>query len=374
MVEIGCHGGRVVADEVLDAVISAGARYAERGEFTKRAFLFGRIDLAQAEAVMQMVSAPSSRAVRVAAQQLKGVLSDRVNSTADKIVAILSAVEARLDFPEDIDESYHVEDILSEIDAVIRDADALSRTSKTGRKIQDGINVAIVGPPNAGKSSMFNRLLDNDRAIVSDKPGTTRDFIGETIAWRGLSFNLIDTAGLTSSDDVLELEGMERTWRCIEASDVVLLVMDGTVGIEEPPTFLRELPAGETIAVINKSDLGVSEMTRAVLGREGFPVFELSCSRGDSPNQVLDVIVEQYSGLDEAGSDLAVVVNRRHSEMVGRAVESLRKARDIIAGSGGDELVSFELREALSALEAVTGRNLSSEVVNRVFSEFCVGK
>jgi tRNA modification GTPase len=374
MVEIGCHGGRVVADEVLNAVMKAGARHAERGEFTKRAFLLGRIDLAQAEAVMQMVSAPSGRAVRVAAQQLKGVLSDRVNEIADGVVAVLGDVGARLDFPEDIEGSYHLEETLSKLDDLIAATRKLSATSEIGQRIQDGINVAIVGPPNAGKSSVFNRILDNDRAIVSDRPGTTRDFIKETIGWRGWSVNLIDTAGLSSGEDELELEGMERTWRCIDACDVVLLVVDGTLELSESPAFFERLPMEATAIVVNKADGDVSERTRKLVDDHGLELFEFSCKDGRSPDPILNAVTNLYSGLSEAGSELAIVVNKRHSELLRRALRNLMSARSIMAGASGDELASFELREALDVLAAVTGRNLSTEVVNRVFDDFCVGK
>lgn len=367
VLELQGHGGPVVLDRLLARCLALGCRPARPGEFTERAFLNGRLDLAQAEAVADLIEAGSAQAARSARRALDGALSREVNALLEALTVLRVSVEAALDFPdEDVDllaDARVAEGLGDLADRVA----ALQSGAGQGALLREGLRLVIAGRPNAGKSSLLNRLTRREAAIVTHIPGTTRDVLRETVSLDGLPLHVVDTAGLRESDDPVEQEGMRRAWAEIEGADVVLLVLDDRLGEGEAESSIRaRLPAGlPVLSVHNKIDL-----TGAVAGRRGGRIY-LSAQTGAG----VDVLREQLKArAGYAGGEGVFLARRRHLDALARTVDHVAGARHALAGGLGPELVAEDLRLAQEALGEITGRVTSDDLLGRIFSTFCIGK
>ena len=373
VLELHCHGGWLVVERVLALVLSCGARLADPGEFTRRAFLNGRIDLIQAEAVMDIISSKSESALQLAQRQREGTLSRRIDSVRTGLLQALALVEAYIDFPDDDLGDTDVAAILASVgDARSIIADLLL-TFEEGRIMRDGISVLIVGKPNAGKSSLLNRLLNENRAIVTHIPGTTRDIIEETIMFEGLSVRLLDTAGIRHSDDLVEQEGISRALEKIPQADLILAVFDASREFSQEDQLIFEALAGcRTIAVLNKTDLP----RRLVLPDEEHFVAMVSTAAlsGDGIDLLKKTICSQFLHSSASDSREFVALSRaRHRDALVSAEQFLQQ----FTGGLLDrhlELLALDLRGALQAVGTVTGQTATDEVLDLIFSSFCIGK
>lgn len=371
-VEISCHGGVFLARQVLDAVLAAGARLAQPGEFTRRAFLNGRIDLTQAEAVADLIHARTELAIAAANEQLSGALSARVQTLRKDLLTTLAHVEAHIDFPdEDIAPNTHRE-LLDRLDRSLVAMEQLLATAREGRVLRRGIRAAILGRPNAGKSSLLNRLLGHDRAIVSPIEGTTRDTIEETANIRGVPVVFVDTAGLRNATDVLEEEGIRRTRKAASQAELILHVLDASQPLSElDQGFLQEFAAQPRVLVVNKSDLSPQLALPHDLESQ---VTRVSCATGEGLEALKDAIHRLvWSGRAGAGMD-DVMINARHEDALRRGRDAA--ARGVLALRDGLslELAALDLRIALHAVGEIVGETTTDDLLDVIFSEFCLGK
>jgi tRNA modification GTPase len=368
-----CHGGWLVVERVLSLVLSCGVRLADPGEFTRRAFLNGRIDLVQAEAVMDIIASKSVSALQLAQKQREGALSKRLDDVRGFLLQALALVEAYIDFPEDDLGETDVAAILGSIGEARSIIAGLLLTFEEGRIILDGISVLIIGKPNAGKSSLLNRLLNENRAIVTHIPGTTRDIIEETVNFEGLSVRLLDTAGIRHSDDLVEQEGIRRAFAKIPLADLVLAVFDASREFsQEDQLLLDALADRRTIAVLNKTDLH----QRLVLPDEGrfVAIVRIVALSGDGIDLLKKTVCMQF--LHSTGSDsreFVALSRARHRDALVSAEQSLRQF-SLGLRDRNLELLALDLRGALQAVGSVTGQTATDEVLDLIFSSFCIGK
>ena len=371
VVEIACHGGVLVTRCVLAALLKNGARSAEPGEFTQRAYLHHKMDLTQAEAVMDLISAQTDLALRAASEQLEGRLGQRILGLREAIIELLANVEAYIDFPdEDIDPATGL-DLLAKFDGTQRDIDGLLATADRGKVLREGVRTVIYGAPNVGKSSLLNLLLGHERAIVSSRPGTTRDVIEETINLRGLPIRLIDTAGVRESEDEIEREGMKRTHQELARADLALHIFDASQPpLEQSAGFGLETPqtGHAALAVFNKVDLGEHPGWRAAEG------VRISCVTGEGIETLAEAIVESVAGGAGAHRDWSLAINARHADCLRRARGYVEAARGALTRDLSPEFIAEELRAAMDAVGEVVGKVDSEEILGKIFSTFCIGK
>lgn len=366
VVELSAHGSPIVLERLLAACCAAGARVAEPGEFTRRAFLAGKLDLVQAEGVADLIAATSERAARVAAEQLAGRLSERITAIGDALAQLRAFVEASIDFPEEELGTLAEESVEARLAGVLERTRALSATCREGRLLREGVRAAIVGPTNAGKSSLLNRLVGSHRALVHESPGTTRDVVEESIDIGGTVVRLRDTAGLRDTTCEVEAMGTQRTRSEIEAADLVLLVLDGSRPLDENDrAALRATEGRRVITVLNKSDL-----PRAV-DLEG--AMHLSALTGDGI-EALCVRIAATAGIDPGLADGAVVTNVRHGAALDASAHAMAEAIDALRASAPLECVSQHLQAAQSKLGEITGAITTDDLLDRIFSRFCIGK
>ena len=364
VVEIGCHGGGLVTRRVLEAVLRAGAEAAGPGEFTRRAYLNGKLDLTQAEAIMDVVLARSDLALRAAARQLGGSLGERVRALQGELLELLAHVEAFIDFPEeDIDpESGAL--LQARMERVQGQLRRLLESARQGRVLRSGVRTVLSGAPNAGKSSLLNRLLGFERAIVSAVPGTTRDTLEEVVMLRGWPLRLVDTAGLREGGDALEQLGMARTRAQLEEADLVLEVSDG----QHFPEKLAP-PDPRVLRVLNKVDLGVHS------GWDAMEAIRISCLTGEGMEDLESAIARRLEeGIGPADAEDDVAINARHQDCVRRSLDFLVEACSALREGVPAEFVAEELRASLAALGEVVGRTDNEDLLGRIFSTFCIGK
>ncbi|MCL5022175.1 MAG: tRNA uridine-5-carboxymethylaminomethyl(34) synthesis GTPase MnmE [Nitrospirae bacterium] len=384
VVEIHCHGGILPLRKVLELALKNGARLAEPGEFTKRAFLNGRIDLSQAEAVMDLIRAKTEESGRVALEQLSGGLSEKIAALQDEIASVCAHVEAYIDFPEEEIEPDSFETMLTGIGGIREGLAALSASFEEGRFFREGLKVAIVGRPNVGKSSLLNALLKRDRAIVTETAGTTRDVIEEYLDIGGLPARIMDTAGIRETHEMAEKEGVLRSLRAIEDADVVIGMIDGTCppGAEDR-VVLQRLRKKRALITVNKSDLPQAEDDwQRVLAAYSENIVNISARTGTG----LGLLKEKILHLSLAGglktgakhpcseSTGAIVTNLRHKIAIDRAAGGLDKAAAALQTQMPLEIVAIEMREALDRLGEIVGAVTTEDILNRIFNEFCVGK
>jgi len=372
VVEITCHGGLLLAKLVLDTLLENGARLAEPGEFTKRAFLNGRLDLAQAEAVAYLIHSRTEFALTAAQEQLAGKLSRRINQLRDDLMKTLAHVEAHIDFPdEDISPDTKAK-LAARLENGLGFMDELLRTANEGQLLRRGIRAAIVGRPNAGKSSLLNQLLGHDRAIVSAIPGTTRDTIEETANIRGLPIVFVDTAGLREAGDEVELEGIRRSRQTLARAELILHVLDASEPFTAADgTYLAEFAGKKRIMVSNKIDLPRRLGFKAPAG---LPVVEVSCVTGEGSERLKYAIKEMVWAGEIKAEMLQVMINSRHQEALKRAREASERALEGLQADLTLELVAMELRIAVNAVGEIVGKTTTEDLLESIFSQFCIGK
>jgi len=374
VVEIHCHGGSQMLRNVLDLFMGTTARLARPGEFTERAFLNGKLDLAQAEAVADIIYARSERACRVAFGQLDGRLSRRIHHFADTLKNLLALVEAHVDFPDDEVGALDTRFVIEELKALAAEMAELGESFDTGRALREGINVLILGRPNVGKSSLMNALLGHSRAIVTAIPGTTRDTLEEQMVLAGFPVRLIDTAGVRSTDDPVESEGVRRASEKARAADLVLLVTDGSRVLTDEDRMAMELCSpSRALAVVNKTDLpsAFPWSDLAAFGR----AFAISAKTGAGLAELQAAMVDRLGGhsAGDVGEDV-VIMERRHREALIKALDALGRAEEAVANGAPLECLALEIREGLAALGQITGETTPDEILDQIFSRFCIGK
>jgi tRNA modification GTPase len=360
MAEISCHGGILLAAKILELVLRHGARAAEPGEFSQRAFFNGKIDLTRAEAIMDIISARTPLALRAAAQQLEGHLGTEILALRNSALETVAHIEAFIDFPEEGIDPATGRLLLEKIQNLLSRTAALLATANEGRILREGVRVAIAGKPNAGKSSLLNRLLGMDRAIVSEIPGTTRDTIEETACLRGILYRLTDTAGLRETSDPIERQGVARTERALESADLILHVIDAST--EQIPSALRE----NEILVANKSDLPCPSLPPSAIA--------ISCATGSGFDQLLEAMARATGVHHLASGQSLAAINSRHQAMLESARASLESAVALVQSNEPPELAAIELRAALDFLGRIVGNADTEDILGEIFSRFCIGK
>jgi tRNA modification GTPase len=374
VIEFSCHGSPSVLKELVNACVARGARPAEPGEFTQRAYLNGKLDLAQAEAVADLIHATSTRARSSASDQLRGMLSSRLRALRERLIALLAKMEANLDFSEEGTPHVDRAAARSELAAVSAELDALLSTGLRGRLYRDGLRVAIVGRPNVGKSSLFNALLAADRAIVTAVAGTTRDTLEEIVEWDGYSIRLIDTAGLRETSDEVERLGTERARRARDSADLTLLVLDASAPLDaDDRDMLASLPDNATVA-LNKQDQAIpmSANDRAQLARVA-PI-AVSAKTGEGLSALKAALLQKIPRESNENENSSVVTNVRHVNHLEKARAEL--AQTIVAFENGEseETAALPLRGALQELGMITGETVTEDVLSSIFRQFCIGK
>ena len=368
VVELSCHGGLLPAKLVLDTVLSCGARLAGAGEFTRRAFLNGRIDLAQAEAVADLIHSRTELALQAANEQLAGKLSQRINELRDEMLKTLAHVEAHIDFPDEDIAPDTREQLLKRLRSGVEFMDLLLRTANEGQVLRRGIRAAIIGRPNAGKSSLLNQLLGHERAIVSPIPGTTRDTIEETANIRGLPVIFIDTAGLREAGDSIELEGIRRSRETLQRAEFVLHVLDASEPLTNADqSYLQEFAGKKRLLVRNKIDLPV----RLELPTK---TIDVCCLSGKGIEGLKDAIKELVWSGEIKSEMLEVMVNSRHQEALSRARQATVRTIEALAGGKTLELVAMDLHIAVNAVGEIVGKTTTEDLLDTIFSQFCIGK
>lgn len=373
VVEITCHGGLLPAKLVLDAILAGGARLAEPGEFTRRAFLNGRLDLAQAEAVADVIHSRTELALRAANEQLAGKLSQRINQLRDDLLATLAHVEAYIDFPEEDLAEETRDQLLARLRSGVAFMDELLRTANEGQILRRGIRAAIIGRPNAGKSSLLNQLLGHERAIVSAIPGTTRDTIEETANVRGLPVVFIDTAGLREGGDEIEAEGIRRSRESFATAEFILHVLDAseplTIGDEKN---LAEFAGKRRIIVRNKMDLPARlRLTESTVAA---PIVDVSCVNGRGIEELKDAIKELVWSGQIKTEMLQVMINSRHQDALQRGRLAAQRTIDALESGLTLELAAMDLRIAVNAVGEIVGKTSTEDLLDKIFSQFCIGK
>lgn len=370
VVEIACHGGLLPAKLILDALLRNGARLALPGEFTKRAFINGRIDLTQAEAVADVIHSRTELALAAANEQLAGKLSQRINHLRDDLMKALAHVEAHIDFPDEDIAPDTKDKLVGRLEDAERFIDELLRTASEGQILRRGIRAAIIGRPNVGKSSLLNQLLGRDRAIVSPIPGTTRDTIEETANIRGLPVVFIDTAGLRESQDVIEAEGIRRSRETLSKAELVLHVLDSSEPLtNEDETFLREFADKKRIVVRNKTDLPPKLKLPTGIG-----AIDVCCITGTGIEALKDAIKKLVWGGEIQAEMLEVMINARHQEGLSRGRAAIERSATALRADAGLEVVALELREATNAIGEIVGKTTTEDLLDSIFSQFCIGK
>ena len=373
VVELQCHGGSVVLREVLKLTFAAGARPAERGEFTKRAFLNGRIDLTQAQAVLDVIQAKTSAALTVAQNQLAGKTSKAIGEIRQAILHSAAHIEAIIDFPEDDLDAVTLTEVDKNIAAQIEKLNALLKNQSAGKILREGLETAIIGKPNVGKSSLLNFFAKTERAIVTDIPGTTRDSIEEFVNVGGIPLKIIDTAGIRNSGDAVEQIGIARARDCAKRAEFILALFDGSRPLDaEDEEIFKLLPNRDALILLTKIDL--PPVTTAEQIAKKIPaaqIIELSLKSGTGTEKLLSAIGEHVGNID---FEMSFVRDEREADLLRRAVNHLREAQETIRLNVGIDFVSIDLRAALECLSELTGESVSEDVLNEIFTKFCIGK
>lgn len=374
--EINSHGGIVVVREILELCLQNGAELAEPGEFTKRAFLNGRIDLTQAEAIIDIINAKTSREAQESANQLEGYLSKKINEIKAKIMDLMVDIEANIDYPE-----YDVEEVSNnraegKLIEVKKDLEDLSKTFENGKILKDGIKIAIIGSPNAGKSSLLNSILKEERAIVTDIAGTTRDIIEEQVVIEGIPFKIVDTAGIRNARDKIEQIGIEKSKKAANEADVVIGVFDSSVELnDEDREILKLLQKKKSIIILNKIDLNIDKAGNSPeILQASSPVVKLSIKNGDNLDELYHELIKMFNlNQINLGNEL-LITNVRHQELINKAIESTRMAIDDLKNDMPIDIISINIKQILEHLGEITGDNISEDIIKSIFSKFCLGK
>lgn len=376
MCEINSHGGIVVLREILELCLKNGAELAKPGEFTERAFLNGRIDLTQAEAIIDIINAKSTREAQESANQLEGYLSRKINEIREKIMDIMVKIEANIDYPEYDVEEVSNKDAENKLKEIENELIKLSKTFENGKILKEGVKIAIIGSPNAGKSSLLNSMLKEERAIVTDIAGTTRDIIEEQISIEGIPFKVIDTAGIRDAKDKIEQIGIEKSKKAANEADVILAVFDSSVPLnDEDREILNLLKHKKSIIVLNKTDL------KQIVNNEckeiqdvNTEVINISLKNNEGLERIYESLVKMFN-LNQINLDNELTItNIRHQELINKAIESTRMALNDLNNSMPIDIISINIKEILEHLGEITGDNVSEDIIKSIFAKFCLGK
>lgn len=370
-VEIYCHGGSLITRRVLEVVLQAGARAARPGEFTLKAFMNGKLDLAQAEAVQELIGAKNEHALHAAENQLKGSLSKKISHFQHTLTHIAAILEAWVDFPEEGLEFATMDEICDQLESVKQQMQQLATTFHDGRILHDGLSVCLVGSPNVGKSSLMNALLDKERAIVSHIPGTTRDILEDQIRLNGLNIRLLDTAGIRHSDEIIELEGMRRSREAMGEADLILLVLDATQPIDDGEgSLLNQLPPSKTIVIWNKVDLPHAKPPVVPFPHVTFISAKERIGLDQLRHKIDSVIWEH----GPPARDEVLITNVRHKEALENAIYACQAVVEGLRKGVSPEFITLDMRQGLSDLGKIIGTNISEDILSAIFSTFCIGK
>ena len=374
-VEIDCHGGVYAMKRVLETVLRNGAVIAEPGEFTKRAFLNGRLDLSQAEAVMDVIQAKNSMALKSSVQQLKGSVQRAVKEIRAKLLHEIAYIETALDDPEHFDLTGYPQELQEIVEKENKNIEELLKTSDDGRMIQEGIKTVILGKPNAGKSSLLNFLVGEDRAIVTEIAGTTRDILEEYISLNGITLRVIDTAGIRETEDVVEKIGVGKAKQMAEDADLILYVVDSSLPLDDNDREIMELLTGrKSIVIYNKTDLTAAVDIEELRTKTGSPVIPVSVVEETGISQLEDEIKRMFFHGELSFNDEVYITNARHKAALEEAKESLKLVKGSIEMGMPEDFFSIDLMNAYESLGRIVGESVGEDLVNEIFSKFCVGK
>ncbi len=377
VVELQCHGGVAVTKKVLETVIKAGARPAQPGEFTKRAFLNGRIDLSQAEAVMDVIHSKNEFALESSMKQLSGALKNKIEEIREKILYHLAEIESALDDPEhmDLGDSYGEDRLLITVNETRNDIHKLLSTADNGKILKEGIKTVIIGKPNAGKSSLLNILVGEDRAIVTDIAGTTRDTLEESINIQGIPLNIIDTAGIRDTDDVIEKIGVDKAKKSMESADLVLYVVDISRELDYNDSIIIEMIKDKkAIVLLNKSDLEKKVDVSELSSRLDKNIIEISAKTQEGILAFYDILKDMFFEGELSFNDEIYITNMRHKSALMNALESLNQVEGSIEMGMPEDFYSIDLMNAYEELGYIIGASVGEDLVNKIFAEFCMGK
>ena len=374
-VEIDCHGGMLVTRRILEAVLKAGARLADPGEFTKRAFLNGRIDLSQAEAVIDVINAKNEYALKSSVGQLRGSVSKRIKDLREKIIFEIAFIESALDDPEHISLDGYGEKLMNIVEDMSLELCKLIKSSSNGRVVSEGVKTVILGKPNAGKSSLMNVLVGEDRAIVTDIAGTTRDILEEHIYLQGISLNVVDTAGIRDTDDLVEKIGVTRAMSAAEDADLIIYVVDGSRALDENDYQIMEfIKDRKAVVLLNKSDLEQVVSIDEIMEKSGHAVIAISAKKESG----IDKLEEEIKSLFYEGeidfNDQVMITNVRHAQALREAYDSILMVKRSIEDEMPEDFYSIDLMNAYEKLGLIIGESVEDDLVNEIFSKFCMGK
>ena len=374
-VEIDCHGGVYAMKRVLETVLKNGAVIAEPGEFTKRAFLNGRLDLSQAEAVMDVIQAKNSMALKSSVEQLKGSVQRAVKEIRARLLHQIAYIETALDDPEHFDLTDYTQELQKIVEKESENISELLKTADDGRMIQEGIKTVILGKPNAGKSSLLNFLVGEDRAIVTEIAGTTRDILEEYISLNGITLRVIDTAGIRETEDVVEKIGVGKAKQMAEDADLILYVVDSSLPLDDNDREIMELLSGrKSIVIYNKTDLEAAVDIEELKEKTGSPVIPVSVVEETGISQLEDKIKRMFFHGELSFNDEVYITNARHKAALEESKESLKLVMDSIAMGMSEDFFSIDLMNAYESLGRIVGESVGEDLVNEIFSKFCVGK
>ena len=384
-VEIDCHGGVLVMNRILEAVIKNGARIAEPGEFTKRAFLNGRIDLSKAEAIIDIIHAKNEYALKSSVRQLKGSVSDAIKNLRDKIIFEIAFIESALDDPEHISLDGYPEKLLEKVDDMLAKVNRLLASSDNGKMLKEGINTVILGKPNAGKSSLMNLLVGEEKAIVTNIAGTTRDALEETIKLHGISLNIIDTAGIRQTEDIVEKIGVDKARTYASDADLIVYVVDSSVSLDESDEeIMRLINDKKTIVLLNKTDLSMvvsEEFLRHKFMEiynkeemENLVIIPTSTKENIGMDVLEDTIQDMFFHGKISFNDEVYITNMRHKEALIDTEQSLKMVRQSLLDDMPEDFYSIDLMSAYASLGTIIGEEVGEDLVNEIFSKFCMGK
>lgn len=369
--EINCHGGNIALNKVLEMVLKNGATLAEGGEFTKRAFLNGKLDLTQAEAVIDLINSKSEREGKASIKQLEGKLGDEIRKIKDEIISLLADIEANIDYPEYEDiEDVRRERIEKLLEKQIQKLQILEESFESGKILKNGIMTAIVGKPNVGKSSLLNTLLKEERAIVTEIAGTTRDTIEESVTIKGITLRLIDTAGIRETEDVVENIGVEKSKNVLKNAELVLLLVDGTKGFSpEDEEILKEISDKNYIILVNKIDLKNENIN--IIDKN---IIRISAKTGEGIQELENKIEEMFNLKKLETENEFIITNIRHRDLINKTKIGLEQAKNTVITGLPIDMISINIKDAITSLGEILGESVSEDVLDKIFEKFCVGK
>lgn len=373
-IEINCHGGVVATNKVLEQIIKQGVRLAEPGEFTKRAFLNGRIDLSQAEAVIDIINAKTDLSMKSALMQSEGLISKEIRGLREKLLSTIAHIEATVDYPEDDLEEVTSEMAIRDLDIIKKEIKEFIETAEEGKILREGLSTVIVGKPNVGKSSLLNALTKENRAIVTDIPGTTRDVIEEYINISGIPIKIIDTAGIRETDDVVEKIGVERSRAKINDADLIILILDSSNELtEEDKEIINHISNKKYMILLNKSDLNSKITQKDLENINCTNIYNISAKTGEGIDEVRTAIKDMFFK-GEISTNNVIITNTRHKEALLRAYECIESAINTLNYTFAIDLASIDIRNAWTFLGEITGDSLEENIIDKIFKDFCLGK